>query len=128
MLGPKIAVLDKLGAKNDVAIFEHGEWWRLFTCNWMHAGVFHLALNLAGLLSLGVPLERVFGFGRTAVLYTVSGFLGAVTSTIFLPGVVSVGASGSVFGLVGAYWADMGLNYCGGQPPDPNPGCSDLGG
>jgi len=46
------------------------------------------------------------------VLYSVSGLLGTITSTIFLPGVISVGASASVFGLVGAYWADIGLNYC----------------
>jgi len=86
--------------------------WRIFTCGWLHSGLIHLALNLGGLLALGVPLERVFGFWRTSLLYVVSGVFGTITSTIYLPGVVSVGASASVFGIVGAYWADLGLNYC----------------
>ena len=112
MLGPSISTMDQLGAKNDLAIFERGEWWRLIMCNWLHSGLFHLALNMGALYSLAVPLERVFGFGRTATLYLCSGIFGSIMSTIFLPGVISVGASGSVFGIVGAYWADIGLNYC----------------
>ena len=60
----------------------------------------------------GAPLERVFGFWRTALLYLVSGLYGALASAVFLPGVVSVGASASVFGLIGAYWGDIALNYC----------------
>ena len=111
MLGPRIAVLDAMGAKNDVAIFERGEWWRVLACGWLHSGLVHLALNVASLLALGVPLERVFGFWRTSVLYVLSGVFGTILSTIFLPGVVSVGASASVFGIVGAYWADLILNY-----------------
>ena len=95
-----------------MAIFEGGEWWRLLMCNWLHSGVLHLGLNMGGLYSLGVPLERVFGFWRTASLYLLSGIFGTIMSAIFLPGVVSVGASGAVFGLFGAYWADIVLNYC----------------
>ena len=110
MLGPRVAVLDAMGAKNDVAIFEKGEWWRMLTCGWLHSGLVHLALNVTSLLALGVPLERVFGFWRTSVLYMLSGVFGTILSTIFLPGVVSVGASASVFGIVGAYWADLILN------------------
>ena len=112
MLGPRIAVLDAMGAKNDVAIFEDGEWHRLLSCSWLHSGFFHLLLNVSGLYSLGIPLETVFGFWRTAVLYIASGVFGTMVSTIFLPGVLSVGASASVFGLIGAYWADILLNYC----------------
>ena len=111
MLGPTIAVLDALGAKNDVKIFEGGEWWRFFTCNWMHAGVIHLLLNAGGILVLGVGLERAFGFWRAAFLYIASGLFGSITSAIFLPGVISVGASASMFGLLGAYWADVLLNH-----------------
>jgi membrane associated rhomboid family serine protease len=112
MLGPQMAVLDALGAKNDAAIFEDGEWYRLLSCSWLHSGFVHLLLNVSGLYSLGFPLEAVFGFWRTAVLYLTSGVLGSMVSTILLPGVLSVGASASVFGLIGAYWADIVLNYC----------------
>ena len=55
------------------------EWWRIFTCGWLHSGLIHLALNLGGLLALGVPLERVFGFWRTSLLYVVSGVFGVQT-------------------------------------------------
>ena len=40
MLGPSISAMDQLGAKNDLAIFERGEWWRLIICNWLHSGIF----------------------------------------------------------------------------------------
>ena len=111
MIGPRIRVLDALGAKNDVAIFEHGEWWRLFTCQWLHAGMIHLVLNLIALLSLGAGVERAFGPLRTLMLFIWSGLFGTICSALFLPGVLSVGASGGVYGLVGAYWADVLLNY-----------------
>ena len=53
MLGPPMAVLDRLGAKNDEAIYHRGEWWRLCTSSWLHSGLFHLLLNMLGILSLG---------------------------------------------------------------------------
>lgn len=46
MLGPTVAVMDRMGAKNDEAIFVRGEWWRIIACNWLHAGIFHLLFNL----------------------------------------------------------------------------------
>ena len=111
MLGPRMAVLDALGAKNDVAIFEHGEAWRLIACGWLHAGAFHLLLNLSAILTLGVGVERAFGPSRTCLLYLLSSLSGALASALFVPGVLSVGASGGCFGFVGAYWADAVLNY-----------------
>ena len=109
--GPPIHVLDRLGAKNDGAIFERGEWWRLLVCTWLHSGVAHLLANVLSVLSLGVGHERAFGFWRTAILYLASGLFGTICSVVLLPGVISVGASASVFGLLGAYWADVLLNY-----------------
>ena len=111
MIGPSMATLDRLGAKNDVAIFQRGEWWRLFACGWLHAGLLHFLLNAVGILSLGVGVERAFGLKRTALLYLVSSLAGTLASALFLPGVLSVGASGGVFGLIGAYWSDALLNY-----------------
>ena len=46
MLGPTMRVMDRMGAKDDAAIFDEGEWWRIFTCNWLHAGLFHLLFNM----------------------------------------------------------------------------------
>lgn len=85
---------------------------RIITCNWLHAGLFHLLLNMSAVSNMGVSLERRFGFWRVGTLYVLSGLFGAMVSVVFLPGVLSVGASASVFGLVGAVWADVILNYC----------------
>jgi len=112
LLGPTMAVMNQLGAKNDEAIFEQSEWWRIVSCNWLHAGLFHLLLNMLAVVNLGSSLERRFGFCRIAVLYVLSGLFGTMVSVVFLPGVLSVGASASVFGLVGACWADVIQNYC----------------
>lgn len=112
LLGPTMAVLDKMGAKNDIAIFDEGEWWRIISCNFLHAGVIHLVLNMLAVLNLGVQLERRFGFWRIGILYLLSGLFGTMLSVIFLPYVLSVGASAAVFGLVGACWADVIINYC----------------
>lgn len=113
LLGPAIAVMHRLGAKDDGAIFDEGEWWRLVSCNWLHAGVLHLLFNMMALGGLGAPLERKFGTWRLATLYVTSGLFGTVVSVIFLPNVISVGASASVFGLVGACWADVFINHFG---------------
>jgi len=42
LIGPTLAVMYRLGAKDDHAIFHEGEWWRVISCNWLHAGVLHL--------------------------------------------------------------------------------------
>lgn len=67
---------------------------------------------MSAVSNMGVSLERRFGFWRVGTLYVLSGLFGAMVSVVFLPGVLSVGASASVFGLVGAVWADVILNYC----------------
>lgn len=112
MIGPTVAVLDAMGAKNDPKIFADGEWWRILACNWLHAGILHLAFNMAAVLRLGADLERAFGTWRIALLYVFAGIFGTVCSIVFLPGSLSVGASASVFGLVGACWADVFVNFC----------------
>lgn len=110
MLGPSVATMDRLGAKNDVKIQE-GEWWRIVSCNWLHAGVFHFLCNAMAIVQLGFGLERLFGHVRIALLYVASGLFGTMVSVVFLPGVISVGASASVFGLIGACWADVLVNF-----------------
>lgn len=111
LLGPTVQVLNQLGAKNDAAIFERGEWWRLLSCNWLHAGIIHAALNMAAIWTVGGELERAFGFWKVGLLYIFAGVFGTVVSIVFLPGTLSVGASASVFGLLGANWADVTVNF-----------------
>jgi rhomboid protease GluP len=79
-----------------------GEWWRLFTCTFLHIGVFHLLVNMVVLLSVGVLVERLLGNGGFLALYLLAGLGGSLVSLYWNPAVVSAGASGAIFGVFGA--------------------------
>ena len=79
-----------------------GEWWRLFTAAFLHAGFIHLAMNMLGLWWFGGPLEAALGRGRYVLLYVVSGLAGSAGALIASPRAITVGASGALFGLLGA--------------------------
>ncbi len=79
------------------------EWWRLVTSAFLHGGWLHIAFNMYVLYALGPSLERVLGHGRYLVLYLMAALGGAVCSYAFSDVMtVSVGASGAIFGLMGA--------------------------
>lgn len=81
-----------------------GEWWRLLSSVFVHAGLIHLAFNSYALLLAGRTVERVFGHAGYLLLYLFAGLTGSAASTIF-SGAVSVGASGAIFGVFGALLA-----------------------
>lgn len=89
-----------LGAKNNDAI-RAGEVWRLGTSMLLHGNLFHLAVNAYALWVLGTVLERLYGLRRFLNLFVLSGMGGAVASYLFTDA-NSVGASGAIFGLLGA--------------------------
>ena len=109
-VGVAPATLVRLGAKQSALILQ-GEWWRLLAASWLHAGVVHLLLNVGQLWLIGAPLERAYGWYRVGPCYLLSGLYGVAASVVLLPGVVSVGASASVFGLLGQFWAELLVNY-----------------
>ena len=78
-----------------------GEWWRLFTATLLHGGPDHLIGNLISLYILGMACEHAFGTRRLLWVYVVSGLAGSCLSMMLNPG-PSVGASGAIFGLMGA--------------------------
>ena len=81
----------------------YGEWWRLLTAAFLHGSWLHIAFNMYVLFVLGPTLERVLGHMRFTVLYVVAALGGSVASYAFSdPRTVSVGASGAIFGLMGA--------------------------
>jgi len=85
-----------------------GEWWRLLTAPFLHAGLWHVGINMLALWILGGLLEPLLGRWRFVSVYLVSALAGAVTSYAFsTPLVISVGASGAVFGLLGATLAAL---------------------
>ena len=84
------------------------EWYRLFTVALLHdtssVVPFHLAFNMMVLHQLGTPLEYVFGKGKFLLIFLFSLLTGSIASALFLQG-ASIGASGAVFGLFGAFIA-----------------------
>jgi len=82
-------------------IFERGDWWRLVTVMFLHNGVMHLALNLWALYQLGSIFETLFGSARFLLTYALSGLVASVASAALARG-ISVGASGAIFGVLGA--------------------------
>jgi membrane associated rhomboid family serine protease len=79
-----------------------GEWWRLLTSAFLHAGLIHLGLNMLVLWFVGAPVEQAIGRGRFVALYIVSGLAGSAGALLFSPNAITVGASGAIFGILGA--------------------------
>jgi membrane associated rhomboid family serine protease len=99
---PGPALLGPGGPLAGVAV---GEYHRLVTAAFLHAGPLHLALNMFALATLGPPLETALGRIRFAALYALSALGGSVTAFLLAPAyTLSVGASGAIFGLFGAYY------------------------
>src|SRR5438477_412431 len=108
-------ILRQLGALDPYAVVVQGEYWRLFTALFLHAGFAHLFFNLFALYVLGPPLERSIGALRFAACYLISGFgssAGVVLLTMigFVHAAQLVGASGCVMGIAGA-WAGFLLRH-----------------
>ena len=93
-------VLIWFGAKFNPLIIA-GQYWRLLTACFLHVGLMHLLFNAYALFSFGLESERRFGRSRFLALYVLSGLAGSVLSFVG-SNTLSVGASGAIFGLVGA--------------------------
>ncbi len=79
-----------------------GEWWRLLTGGFLHGGLLHLGLNMYALWFLGQLLEPALGRVQFALLYFVSLLGGSLGVMLLSPDAPTVGASGAIFGLLGA--------------------------
>jgi rhomboid protease GluP len=100
LLSPSLGALNALGMTGAYA-WAAGRWWTLLTAIYLHAGLLHVLFNLLWVRQLAPEVEELFGRSRLMVIFTVSGVLGFVVSDLI--GVAfSVGASGAIFGLLGA--------------------------
>jgi membrane associated rhomboid family serine protease len=80
-----------------------GEWWRLITSTFLHGSLIHLGMNMLMLWWIGSPIEQAIGRGRFVMLYLVSGLAGSAGALVLTqPNRFTVGASGAIFGLLGA--------------------------
>lgn len=100
LMGFDGATLLRYGAGIPLLTFEAGEWWRLITPLFLHAGILHFAMNSMALASLGPLAEEEYGTERFAVIYLLSGLGGTIVAQ-YLGGVRTVGASGAICGLLG---------------------------
>jgi rhomboid protease GluP len=105
---PDLQALVLLGAKVNPLIAQ-GELWRLVTATFLHGNLIHIFFNGYALYALGPESERIFGTPRFLAVYFLSGVGGSVGSYLFSPA-PSVGASGAIFGLVGALGLFFYLN------------------
>ena len=80
-----------------------GQWWRLITSVFIHAGPLHVGLNMWVLWGLGRTTERIFSSLGFALIFLAAGIGGSFASVLVHPNVNSVGASGAIFGLAGAF-------------------------
>jgi membrane associated rhomboid family serine protease len=81
---------------------DQGEWYRLITAAFLHANLFHLGMNMVVLWIVGAPVEQAIGRGRFLALYVVSGLAGSAGALLLSPDAITVGASGAIFGILGA--------------------------
>ena len=95
-----IPTLEKFGA-NITDLTKTGEYYRLIICAFLHAGIFHLGVNMYSLYVIGPQIESFFGKIKYLIIYLGSALFGSLLSTIFNSG-ISVGASGAIFGLMGS--------------------------
>ena len=112
-----VAMGDSLGGGGDEVGLVHraatlggnieylNEWWRVFTGGFLHHGVFHLAVNMFSLYILGLALERSLGKVSFTAVYLSSLVSGSFGALIEAPNSLVAGASGAIFGLMGAYVA-----------------------
>ena len=105
---PATADLFRWGASSASAVVRDGEWWRLINATVLHGGLMHLALNMYALWVAGTQVCRWFGNGQFLLIYWGSALAGSALSLHFsAQQSVSVGASGAVFGVLGALLAGV---------------------
>jgi rhomboid protease GluP len=114
ILSPHYLVEQMFGAAGAAPVFGDKHWWTLLSAGWLHGGILHILFNMMWVRQLGPPTADIYGPGRMVIIYTVAGVVGFLASSTagavlwwmpipFLRGaVVTLGASASIFGLLGA--------------------------
>ena len=100
LLAPSLGALDALGMTGTYAL-ARGRWWTLLTAIYLHGGLLHIAFNMLWVYQLAPAVEEIYGRARLIVIFTAAGVLGFALSCL-VGQQFSVGASGAVFGLLGA--------------------------
>ncbi|KAJ5071129.1 rhomboid-like protein [Anaeramoeba ignava] len=109
-IGPPFQALIDMGAK-DGELMKQGQWYRFFVPMFLHAGFVHLLSNLLFQLTTARLIEKMIGTIRFAIIYLLSGVGSVLMSVLFLPELAGVGASGSLFGILGVLLCELAQNW-----------------
>jgi rhomboid protease GluP len=110
ILGPSVYALQLFGASGAYPVFVFGRWWTILSAAWLHGGLLHILFNMMWVRQLGPAVADIYGAGRMVIIYTVAGaagfllssFMGAyVPIPFFSGGMLTIGASAPIFGLLG---------------------------
>jgi rhomboid protease GluP len=113
ILSPSIRAVRMLGASGAGPVFILGDWWTVLSATWLHGGLLHILFNMMAVRNLGPSAVEIIGPARTVIIYTMAGVCGFFLSSFmgrylllpipFFSGApLTLGASASIFGLVGA--------------------------
>lgn len=97
-------ILSDFGAKSNMLI-KQGQVWRLLTCAFLHSGLVHIACNMYSLYIIGPQIQQIYGVKKYVYIYSISCITSSLLSYLMSPYSISVGASGGIFGLMGALLA-----------------------
>lgn len=111
MIGPSAETLIRMGAKDSYLIVVENQVWRLISSAILHAGLVHYFVNCLALRFVGGAIETTHGSLAAGLLFGIPAIGGTILSAIFLPEYITVGASGGIFGLIGACLADIMTNW-----------------
>jgi rhomboid protease GluP len=111
VFSPDVHLLQLAGGQVWPRVLQYGEWWRCITYAYTHGGLIHLGFNMMVLYQVGPMLEREIGLSRFFTLYTLTALTATGLGYIWHPNITVIGASGSLFGLIGfsiTYFHRMG--------------------
>ncbi|MBN1571410.1 MAG: rhomboid family intramembrane serine protease [Acidobacteria bacterium] len=130
ILEPSSRSVVLFGASGAIPVFGYGRWWTVLSATWLHGNLLHIVFNLLWIRQLAPAVSELYGASRTVIIYTaasIAGFLLSSTAGLvfgaspifFLRGAaLTLGASASIFGLLGAlvlYGRRGGSSHIGGQ-------------
>ena len=100
LLSPSSNILGCMGSTGTIPVFGYHRWWTLIAANYLHGGILHIFFNMMAFRQISPFVFREFGYHRTIIIYTLTGVLGMLLSS--LAGVrFTIGASASLCGFIG---------------------------